>query len=101
MDTLALGDAVEQESSAMALWPRDLSICWCRVKVGTPLAMRGIGLSPSFCQDCHCSIQCKGTKLIPQVGSKWKEVVFMPQWQWDSCGDGCKQDELLRRGMNL
>lgn len=34
MDTLAHGVAIEHVSSARALWPRDLSIWWCRVKVG-------------------------------------------------------------------
>lgn len=45
MDTLAGGAAIEQVGSAMALWPRDLSICWCRVKVRVTLAISWIGLS--------------------------------------------------------
>lgn len=68
---------------------------------GLPWQSGGLVSALSFYQDCHCSMQCKGAKLIPQVGSKWKEVLFIPQWQRDWCGDGCKPDKLLRRGMKL
>lgn len=107
MDTLAGSVATEYVSSATALWPRGLSICWCKGKVGNTTGSQVDWWSQCFPSTRTVKAPCNAREPSPFL--RWaatgrrccsrSAAVAIQRHDW--CGDGYKQTKLLGTVMKL